>query len=103
MRYLIKKYFEKPETLNLMLLEADYHGSYIPDDNPRHKDYRQGLWRKPLYGDEVFLHSGLWGTHMLHVPAYNTSIAINYTRGNGERLIKKAYLIVKNILDKESK
>ena len=90
------KVFDKKETLELMKTEPRYFPSYNPEEDRRHKDYRYGLWQFPIYGEEGFMHAGLWGTHMLHVPAMDLSIAVNFTVGQNDRLLKKVILAIKN-------
>lgn len=89
--------FDKKSTLDLMLTKPVYASSYKPEENRRHKDYRYGFWGVTIYGEQAYLHNGLWGTSMLHVPAYNSSFAINFTKGRNERLMKKSILIIKNL------
>lgn len=91
------KVFDQPETLELMLTKPTYAPSYITSEDRRYKDYRYGLWEKELYGEKAYMHNGLWGIQLLHVPGLNSTIAINYTKGGGERLMKKAILVAKNL------
>ncbi len=88
---------ENESTLDLMLKKHKFESTYIPDEDPRFKDYRSGLWKVTLYGDDAYMHSGLWGTTIVHIPAQNSSYAVNFTRGWSNRLLKKAILLVNNI------
>ncbi len=95
--------FDKKETLAQMIAPTSYASSYNPLDDPRYKDYRSGIWKVTLYGMEAYMHKGLWGSSFIVIPNLNASIATNYTRGNAERMIKKAALIIKNAHDKKMK
>ena len=92
--------FDDTGTLQLMLAKPDYDATYDPDADPRFKDYRLGLWRDQLYGHTVFMHNGLWGVQALHIPDYNSTVAINYTKGARDRLMKKTILAIKQYLDR---
>ena len=80
-----------------MLTKHDFTSDFVPEDDPRFKDYRLGLWKVTIYGDDAYMHSGLWGTTFIHVPAQNTSLAVNFTRGWNNRLIKKSILLINNL------
>ncbi len=95
-----QKIYNNPETLKLMLEKPTYAANYIPEEDDRSKDYRQGLWEIDIYGEKGYMHGGIWGTIMLYIPTYDCAIAINYTHGRRDRLTKKAVLVVKNIHDK---
>ena len=88
--------FEKKETLSLMKTKPSYFSSYDPIEDRRHKDYRYGLWQFSIYGEEGYMHAGLWGTHMLFVPSMDLSMTVNFTVGQNDRLLKKAILAIKN-------
>ena len=95
------KVFDKKETLDMMIAPVVYATSYNPQKDPSHKDYRSGVWQVPLYGMDAYMHKGVWGSTFIVIPELKASIATNYTRGNAERMIKKAALIVKNVHDKK--
>ncbi len=88
--------FDKEGTLELMKTKPDYFESYNPSEDRRYKDYRYGLWQVSVYGEEGYMHGGLWGTHMIHVPALDISVTANFTVGRNDRLLKKAILAIKN-------
>ncbi len=88
--------FDKEETLELMKTEPQYFTSYKPADDRRHKDYRYGLWQFSIYGEDGYMHGGLWGTHMIYIPTWDISLAANFTAGQNDRLLKKAILAIKN-------
>ena len=92
-----EKIFEKKSTLDLMLKQHTFNSSYDTKKDPRFKDYRMGVWKVTLYGNDAYMHSGLWGTTMIHVPETNSSFAINFTKGWSNRTLKKAVLIVNNL------
>lgn len=91
--------FNQKETLDLMLSKHEFTSDYNIDADPRYKDYRMGMWKVKLYGHDAYMHSGLWGTTMIHVPAQNSSYAINLTKGWNSRLIKKTILLINNLKD----
>ncbi len=95
------KIFEKKETLDLMLQKREYVGVQEADDFRRFKDYRQGLVAVDVYGKKGYMHNGIWGTQLLHIPELNCTISINYTHGQRERLMKKTILVVDNLSKKE--
>ncbi|MEO1626197.1 MAG: serine hydrolase domain-containing protein [Bacteroidota bacterium] len=90
------KIYQQETTLDKMLSKASYGESYHPEEDERYKDYRLGLWEIDIYGEKAYTHFGLWGTQLLHIPAYNCSIAINFTSGHWERLMKKTILVIRN-------
>lgn len=97
-----RQIYKKEETLALMLEKPTYADSYHPEENDHHKDYRMGLYEFNIYGEKAYAHSGLWDVFVLHVPAYNCSIAVNYTNGRRDRLMKKTILVIKNLLEKSN-
>ncbi|MEL6834429.1 MAG: serine hydrolase domain-containing protein [Bacteroidota bacterium] len=90
------KVFERNETLDLMLAPVTYADTYKPEDNPRHKDYRLGLWKVKIFGEDAYMHGGLWSTGILHVPSLNCTVAVKYTNGWWERQVKQVVLTIKN-------
>lgn len=88
--------YDQEATLHLMLEAPTYAPTYLPKEDPRYKDYRQGMWRISLYGEDAYMHGGLWGTGIMHMPAYNCTIAVNYTKGRWDRLLKQVVLLIKN-------
>jgi len=89
--------YDKAETLELMLEKPVYTGIA---ERP-HYDYRQGLWAFEIYGEKGYIHNGIWGTSAIHIPAYNCSIAVNFTRGHYDRILKKTILVIKNLHERE--
>ncbi len=96
-----EKIYDRSETLDLMLEKASYAESYDWEEDERYSDYRQGLEVVNIYGDKAYLHGGLWGTILFYIPAYECSIAINYTHGRRDRLLKKTVLLIKNLSDQK--
>ena len=88
--------YDKKETLSLMKTTPKYFATYNPSKDRRYKDYRYGLWKFLIYGEEAYMHGGIWGTEMIHIPALELSIAANFTSGRNDRLLKKAILAIKN-------
>ena len=89
--------YDKKETLKLMLTKNAFTSNYNPSEDKRFKDYRYGVWSVNIYGKKAYMHNGLWGTQLIHIPAYNTTIATNFTKGKSDRLLKKIILLIKNI------
>ncbi len=89
--------FKNKNTLKLMLTKPVFPSDYEWNSDRRFKDYRYGLWEVSVYGKPAYLHNGLWGTMLLHVPTTNTTIALNATKGQAERLMKKTILLMENL------
>ncbi len=92
-----QRIFEKKSTLELMLEKPKYADTYDTTQDRRYKDYRQGLWRVKINGEDVFMHSGLWGTHILHQPSSNATVVANFTKGGSDRLLKKLFMSVHSL------
>lgn len=67
------KIFQKASTLQQML-------QTIPFQESQSMDYRMGIWRIELNGQEAYTHSGFWGTQVAYVPKMKMAIAINYSQ-----------------------
>ncbi len=95
------KVYEKEATLDLMMSVPRYitHDNY--NDKKKIEFYNYGLWTIKTFGKKVHMHTGYWGVTLLHIPDYNTSIAVNTTRGNSDRLIKKVILVLKQLNDNQ--
>lgn len=91
-----EKVFEKKETLKLMLSPASYSDSYDFENDRRYEDYRQGIIRIPVFGEDAYTHSGFWGTLYVHVPYQNTTYTVNCNRRLAQRVVKKAILTMDN-------
>ena len=91
------KIFKHKSTLDLMLTQHNFNSDYDQDADPRFKDYRMGFWKVNIYGDDAYMHSGLWGTTFIHIPSQNSSFAVNFTKGWNNRLLKKSMLLVNNL------
>jgi len=94
------KIFSDPKTLEIMMQKHDYDPSYDTYEDKRYKDYRQGFWKVNLMGTEIYMHSGLWGTHLLHQPHNNTTLAVNFTKGKSDRLLKKILMAIDGYKEK---
>jgi len=92
-----EKVFSKKSSLELMLEKPKYDEGYDITKDSRYKDYRQGLWKVMINNEDVFMHSGLWGTHLLHQPSSNTTVVANFTYGGSDRLIKKLFMSIHSI------
>ena len=76
--------FKRTATLDMMLSKHDFSADYVP-----YKDYRLGIYKVTLYGMEVFMHSGIWGTQLMYIPTYNASIALNHTNWGQYYVLKQ--------------
>lgn len=91
------KIYDQKSTLDLMLEKPTYDQGYDIIKDRRYKDYRNGLWKVMINNEDVYLHSGLWGTHILHQPSSNTTVVANFTKGGSDRLLKKLFMSVHSI------
>ncbi len=86
--------FNRPETLTTMLEDA---GPAEMKGGPR--NYRMGIWEIDLYGHTGYMHSGFWGTYVVHIPDWNTAIAINYTNNaSGTGVLKQTLEILSSVI-----
>jgi D-alanyl-D-alanine carboxypeptidase len=67
------KVFRHKSTLDTMLTPVSY-------STKQALDYRMGIWRIEINGMEAYTHSGFWGTQVVHIPAINTTLAVNYSQ-----------------------
>lgn len=88
--------FESESTLDLMLAKPKITEPII-DPRGSMREYRCGILSMPLYGEEIFSHSGLWDVYVLHDPVTNTSIATNFTNRHRYRLVKKVVQTVRQL------
>ena len=88
--------FDSPSTLDLMLAKPIFNEPQEKQvDNLR--DYRCGIMAMPLFGEEIFSHSGIWDVYVLHDPISNTSIATNFTNRHRYRMIKKVVRAIRQL------
>ncbi|MEM1003307.1 MAG: serine hydrolase domain-containing protein [Bacteroidota bacterium] len=87
--------FSHDSTIDLMLSRVNI-GKELKQSNEK-EDYRLGVQLFDLYGIQTYFHSGLWDTYVLYSPKHNASVAIKYTDGGNEYLIKRAISILDNI------
>lgn len=90
--------FAKAETLDLMLSKSQMNNKGDGDIN-NHREYRCGIVAMPLFGQEVYTHSGLWDVYVLHDPSSNTSLATNFTNSHRYRLVKKVVQTINQLPD----
>ena len=95
------KVFDKPQTINLMLSIPDHVQSTSTNDLSKIEYYNYGLWTIQAFGNNVHMHTGFWGTTVLYIPAYKSSIAVNGTRGNNDRMIKKTLLVLEKLSSRQ--
>ena len=92
--------FDKEETLELMLAKPIMNNPKEEVNNMR--VYRCGIVGMPLYGQEIFAHSGIWDVFVLHDPSSNTSIATNFTNRHRYRLVKKVVQTINQLPDENA-
>ena len=89
--------FDNQNTFDLMIEDIEYDTTYDPNEDPRYKEYKMGVWRTKMYGLDVYMHAGLWGIYHLYIPELDCAIAINFTMGFRNRLLKKTILLLKGL------
>jgi D-alanyl-D-alanine carboxypeptidase len=67
------KVFANSATLDTMLAKRTY--AIKPQ-----MDYRMGMYVVQINGEDVYTHSGFWGTQVIYVPNKNLSMATNYSQ-----------------------
>lgn len=93
----VGRVFDQPETMEIFLAPPpSFPDSYNPAKDPGFMDYRTGYHVLPLYGQQVYSHSGFWGTGYLFLPEEQATIVVNYTAGYNERLLKKVAHLLRN-------
>ena len=95
------KIYTDPTTLELMSTVPDYIDEKDGNDRKDIKFYNYGFWTVNIFGNEVFMHNGFWCTTVLYIPKYNTSIAVNATRGTNDRMIKKVLMVLEQLNNKQ--
>jgi len=93
--------YEDQSTLNLMLSIPEYVQASDANDQKEIEYYNYGLWTIEVFGNKVHMHNGYWGITMIYIPKYKTSIAVNTTRGNSDRMIKKVLLVLEQLNNKQ--
>lgn len=91
------KVYNDIATLELMMEPPTKKPTFVSTNNQRFKDYRQGFYMVNVFGEDAFMHGGLWGTGIFHIPNLNCTIVINVTKGRWNRLFKKVALMIKNL------
>ncbi len=95
------KIYERPETLELMLSLPEHFTAETTNDQKEIAYYHYGFWPIKVFGNDVFMHNGLWQTTVAFIPTYHAAIAINCTNGKSDRLMKKTILLLKNLQEKQ--
>ncbi len=67
----------------------------------REPDYRFGVEVIEIFGQEVYLHTGFWGTQVAYIPNLNASVAINFIKGDNLFLLKRIILMIKDMEEAE--
>ena len=91
------KVYDDPQTIDLMLTLPDFMTEVDVNDKGKIGFYNYGFWTVNAFGEQVYMHTGIWCTTMIYVPAYKASIAVNATRGTTDRLIKKVLMVMKQL------
>ena len=68
-----------------------------PNGSDEKEDYRLGVQVFNLFDRQIIAHSGLWDTYVLYYTKHKVSIAIKFTDGGNEYLIKKTISIINKI------
>ncbi len=81
------KVFENESTLTTML------------EGNENTAYRMGIgwFRSQKSGTEAYTHSGFWGTMYVHVPKYNATVVVNYTRTESATMLNKVFALIATI------
>ena len=80
------KIFEKPETLEIMITKNGMSGQ-----GNLAESYRMGIWEIKTPDGNGYMHNGFWESVVIHFPAYNTTIALNYVDGYNNDMMKEAF------------
>ena len=80
------KIFEKPGTLEIMLTKNGMSGQ-----GNLAESYRMGIWEIKTPDGNGYMHNGFWESVVIHFPAYNTTIALNYVDGYNNDMMKEAF------------
>lgn len=90
--------FDKTTTLQEFLKgPTNFNATYDPTTDPGYMDYRSGHEAFTLYNLQAMSHSGFWGSAYLFLPDIEATIAVNYTAGFKQRLLKKTVLALKSL------
>ncbi|MEN0002617.1 MAG: serine hydrolase domain-containing protein [Bacteroidota bacterium] len=87
--------FKYDTTIGLMLSPTKLLNT--SNESDEQEDYRLGVQVFNLYDGQIVAHSGLWDTYVLYSPKHNVSMAIKFTDGGNEYLIKKTISIINKI------
>ncbi|MEM8567885.1 MAG: serine hydrolase domain-containing protein [Bacteroidota bacterium] len=92
--------FENNSTTDLMLSRTE---ELVKDNaEAESEDYRLGVQHIQLYDSCIYAHSGLWDTYVLYSPKHNAAVAVKFTDGGGDYLLKRVISIIENILESNS-
>lgn len=94
------KIFDKPSTLEVMLLKKEYDGKGKSLPSQR-LGFGAIVGKKS--GLEVYLHTGFWGTVFMHIPKYNCSIALNNTNEGDSAVLQRTLDYVVKLGKKQGK
>lgn len=60
-------------------------------------DYRFGLEVIKIFGMDIYLHTGFWGTQVAYIPKLDAAIALNYIKGDNLFVLKRIVLMLKDM------
>lgn len=92
------KVFANPATLDTMLTKIVFPATPDKEEPSRREaDYRYGVEVIQIFGMDIYLHTGFWGTQVAYVPKHNAAIAINYIKGDNLFFLKRVILMIKDM------
>lgn len=92
-----KKVFRNPATLDTMLTKVAFPATNKEKPSRREVDYRYGVEVIQIFGMDIYLHTGFWGTQVAYVPQLNAAIAINFIKGDNLFVLKRIILMIKDM------
>jgi len=92
------KIFTNPATLDTMLTKIVFPTKAGDESlSRREADYRFGVEVIKIFGMDIYLHTGFWGTQVAYVPKLNAAIAINFIKGDNLFVLKRIILMIKDM------
>lgn len=88
--------FEKPETLKVMLSPNG-----ITNQGSTAEAYKMGLWEIKTPNGSGYIHTGFWGSAVIHFPDYNATIALYHVDGFNNDVMKGAFMEIVKRTKKE--
>lgn len=91
------KIYDQSTTLDLMLSVPEKHSRLETTNIDENKYYNYGFWTNYVFGHVVHMHTGFWGTTVVYIPEFRSTIAANTTRGSSDRMIKKVVMVLEQL------